>query len=390
MARKSLVVLPIITLILALMAACVPLSSHQIGDDDAVWDICIEAGVFTSFVILCDGRLLGWGRNQLGQLGDGTTIDRIYPVWIMDDVIAVSAGGGLTMAIKADGSLWAWGYNRNGQLGDGTKTDRHYPVQIKNDAMAVSVSSQSSFVITTDGLLWGIGLGNDSVQQQEHILIVDNVSYVSVGGGHVMVIKTDNSLWGWGFNNTGQLGDGTTEDRNTPVWIMDDVAYVSTGASHTMAIKKDGSLWGWGGGQPRAHMYESFGQVGSGTQAPQLYPTLILDDVVKVSAGPFYTMAIKIDNSLWGWGHSDSGRLGFGESQSGLFAGHNSIVASPEKIMDSVAAISTGSNHVIATMTDGRILAWGSNMDGQLGDGTTRRRNQPVNLTNNILSALPQ
>ena len=172
-----------------------------------------------SLVILDGGSLWAWGRNWDGELGDGTTIDRHTPVHIMDDVVAVSAGLRHTLAITTDGSLWAWGWNADGRLGDGTTTNRRTPVHIMDDVVAVSA-----------------------------------------GWGHTLAITTDGSLWAWGWNEFGQLGDGTTIDRHTPVHIMDDVVAVSAGgfpSSHALAITTDGSLWAWGGNY--------FGQLGDGT-----------------------------------------------------------------------------------------------------------------------------
>ena len=93
--------------------------------------IAVVTGGNTSFVIMADGSLWGWGRNEYGQLGDGTTEGRFSPVWIMGDVVAVASSDTHTVAIKADGTLWGWGSGRHGQLGDNTQQgipgDRLYP-----------------------------------------------------------------------------------------------------------------------------------------------------------------------------------------------------------------------------------------------------------------------
>jgi alpha-tubulin suppressor-like RCC1 family protein len=183
------------------------------------------AYVFTdawrSWVIKTDGSLWAWGSNgDSGRLGDGTTANRHFPVKIMDSVASVSIATYHAMAIKKDGSLWTWGMNKQGQLGDGTTTDRHSPVKI-----------------------------------------MDSVASVSANGwltSHTAAIKTDGSLWVWGANEQGQLGDGTTEDRHSPVKIMDSVAMFPSGSrARTMAIKTDGSLWAWGSNE--------HGQLGDGT-----------------------------------------------------------------------------------------------------------------------------
>jgi len=110
----------------------------------------------------------------------------------------------------------------------------------------------------------------------------------------------------WGDNGHegmfGVLGDGTTEDRHSPVRIMNDVIAVSAGSSHSMAITSDGTLWGWGNNWN--------GQLGDGTTTSNFSPTRIMDDVVAVSAGSAHTMAVTSDGELWAWGSNNWGQLG--------------------------------------------------------------------------------
>jgi alpha-tubulin suppressor-like RCC1 family protein len=98
--------------------------------DDVVSFSC---GEYHTVAITSDGKLWVWRNNEYGQLGDGTTVNRLYPAWIMDNVIDVVAGDAYTMAIKHDGTLWAWGSNENGQLGDGTMKKRLTPVKIMDN-----------------------------------------------------------------------------------------------------------------------------------------------------------------------------------------------------------------------------------------------------------------
>ncbi|MDR2898940.1 MAG: hypothetical protein LBU94_01345 [Clostridiales bacterium] len=291
-----------------------------------------------TMVVKNDGSLWAWGNNDSGQLGDGTTTNRTSSVKIMDRVLSASAGDFFTMAIKTDGSLWAWGRNDNGQgkggqLGDGSITDKHSPVKI-----------------------------------------MDNVSTVSAGNSFSMAIKNNKSLWAWGDNSVGQLGDGTEKDKHTPVKVLDDVLSVSVGNNVTMAIKTDGSLWAWGDNK--------YGQLGDGTTKNKSRPIKITDNVSSVSVGTFFVMAVKTDGSLWAWGNVD-------DSTREFFELVQQYENSPKKILDDVSSVSVGYRHTVAIKTDGSLWAWGNNGSGQLGDGTTTNRRNPIKIMDGVQIVAP-
>ena len=211
-----------IALTLSLVFALFPVSHPARANDGPK-----SGGIMNNeqgFHIDVDGNLWAWGRNDYGQLGDGTTIDRDQndKVKIMDgvrflgDVLPIAMGQYHTMLVKPDGSLWVWGRNDFGQLGDGTTIDRHSPVKIMDDAQTVF---------------------RDSVTNNRY-----------AGDYNSVVIRKDGSLWAWGRNDNGQLGDGTTTDRHFPVKILDDVIELIRTGDSTMVIKSDFSIWGWGSG----------------------------------------------------------------------------------------------------------------------------------------------
>jgi len=181
------------------------------------------------------------------------------------------------------------------------------------------------------------------------------------GASHSLAIKTDGSLWGWGWNGYGQLGDGTTDDRSTPVQALTGVAAVAAGGSHTLAIKTDGSLWAWGNNE--------YGQLGDGTTTYRLTPVQVLSEVAAVSGGWYHTLALKTDGSLWAWGRNYDGEVGDGTNDDRL---------TPVQVLTGVAAVAAGGNHTLALKTDDSLWAWGYNRSGQLGDGTTTDRPSPV------------
>jgi len=365
----------------------------------------ISAGNFHSMAVTEDGRLWAWGSNSHGQLGDGTDTNRLYPVMIMENVVAVSTNIGQiswsdtsthNMVLTTDGTLWVWGVdireaNRQvmsaNRIGWG-RPSRPYrnlriPIRIMENVVSISASSGHATAITSDGVLWGWGkywrgqLG-DSVADRcgRPVKILYDVAFVSAGASRTTLITSNGTLLTSGNRSVSQADDNTNEEhRNTVnrgfMEIMEDVIYVSAGMVYTMVITSDNVLWGWG--------YNRDGQLdddGATEVRSNPIPMKIMDDVVAVSTGGEHTMAITSDGILWGWGSNRFGQLGDGTT---------SESHSPVQIMDDVAFVSTGYRHTIAVTSDGVLWAWGSNWNGELGDGTTVDRHSPVRIMEGIL-----
>ncbi|MFH1321405.1 MAG: Ser-Thr-rich GPI-anchored membrane family protein, partial [Bacteroidota bacterium] len=162
--------------------------------------ISIAGGYKYSLALLSDGRVLAWGCNYDGQLGDGTTTDRHTPVEVtgITDAVMVEAGYYHSLALLSDGRVLAWGSNEYGQLGDGTTTDRHTPVEVTGITDAVAIAA---------------------------------------GGYYSLALLSDASVLAWGCNEYGLLGDGTTTYRHTPVEVtgITDAVMVEAGYYHSLA-----------------------------------------------------------------------------------------------------------------------------------------------------------
>lgn len=165
------------------------------------------------FVLKKDGTLWAWGENTYGQLGDGTTINRTFPVQVkgISSVTDVAAANNYTVALKNDGTVWAWGYNRNGQLGDGTSVNKLSPVRVLN------ISSITEIYAFDDG---------------------------------AFATKNHGDAWAWGANWNGSLGDGTTITRNTPVKIdyPGPVNKIISSDAYMYGLSGDGTVLKWGDG----------------------------------------------------------------------------------------------------------------------------------------------
>ena len=176
---------------------------------------------------------------------------------------------------------------------------------------------------------------------------LDFLQTTSGGAAESFLIDDNGTLWAWGDNQWGQLGDGTTEDRATPVRVLEGVRSVSAGECHTYAVLEDDTLWAWG-----RNVSNSF--PGSDELVNSLTPIKIMDDVASASTGVCTHLAVKTDGSLWVWGKYIGNRT-------------NKQVSTPQKILDNVAAACTGFGHSLALKQDGTLWAWGQNNNGEVG-----------------------
>jgi len=322
-------------------------SQSQSGIRELTEDGRLVAGIADVAQVVCgfqhtcavktDGSAWCWGYNGNGQLGDGTTVNKAMPVSVSglgSGVSQMAAGNSHTCAMKTDGSAWCWGNNGVGQLGDGTTVNKITPTAVS-----------------------GLGSG---------------VSQMNAGKNHNCVVKMDGSAWCWGWNVNGQIGDGTaTTPKTTPTAVSgfgSDVSHLVAGINHTCAVKMDGSAWCWG--------LNNYGQLGDGTTTQRLTPIAVSglnSGVSQMLAGYDHTCAVKTDGSARCWGYNGYGQIGDGTTTtpkttptavSGLGSGVSLMVA--------------GYYHTCAIKTDGSAWCWGFNNSGQLGDGTTINRSTPT------------
>ena len=279
------------------------------------------------------GQLWLWGSGTIGELGNGigtaagTGANRGSPVREISsstDWCQVSAGGYVTAAIKTSGQLWVWGCNNCGKLGDGTTVPKCSPVRERcsaTDWCQVSAGNYGTTAVKTTGQIWAWGVNNfgnlgDGTTVSKCSPVRERCSAtdwcrVSSGGGHIAAIKTSGQLWSWGRNVETQLGDGTVTNKCSPVrefCSATDWCGVSTGRCNaTIAIKTSGQIWVWGA--------NVCGQLGKGSTVNHCSPVREISsstDWCQVSNGGVHTAAIKTSGQLWSWGDNGCGRLGDG------------------------------------------------------------------------------
>ena len=228
--------------------------------------------------------------------------------------------------------------------------------------------------IKSDGSLWASGhnaygqLGDGTTFQRNSPVLVVSSGVVSVSSGYYQTafIKSDGSLWVTGYNYYGELGLGDTSNRSTPVQVVSSgVVSVAAGTHSTTFIKSDGSLWVMG--------YNNYGELGLGDTTQRNTPVQVVSSgVVSVSAGTHFTTFIKSDGSLWGMGYNAHGELGDGTTTQ-----RNTPI---EIISSGVVSVSAGHYVTRFFKSDGSLWAIGYNTHGELGDGTTTHRHTPLQM----------
>jgi alpha-tubulin suppressor-like RCC1 family protein len=254
------------------------------------------------------------------------------------NIAAIAAGEAHSCALTVGGGVKCWGRNRNGQLGDGTTEDRSTPVDV-------------------------VGL-------------TGGVEAIAVGQSHTCALMTEGGVKCWGANYSGQLGDGTTENRNTPadvVGLTGEVEAMTAGGSHTCALMVGGGVKCWGRNRN--------GQLGDGTTENRNTPVAVVglaSGVVAIAGGGLHTCALTVGGGVKCWGWNGFGQLGDGTTED------RSTPVAVVGLESGVAVIAAGATfygtHTCALTTGARIKCWGFNSHGQLGDGTTRRRSTPVDV----------
>ncbi|MFP2906329.1 hypothetical protein ACLESD_14945 [Pyxidicoccus sp. 3LFB2] len=247
------------------------------------------------------------------------------------------------------------------------------PGHVLSAGYSHSLALRPDGTVSASGANWDGQLGDGTTTRRNSPVQVDNltsVTSVAAGHFHSLALRSDGTVWAWGNNSNGALGDKSTTKRLKPVQVADlaGVIAVAAGARHSLALRSDGTVWAWGNNQ--------FGQLGNWTNTSHNSPVKVvnLTNVTAVAAGFDHSLALRSDGTVWAWGWNRDGQLGNGTTNS------NSPVQVPN--LTSVTAISAGYYHSLALRFDGTVWAWGWNYDGQLGTGTNTQPTSPVRVVN--------
>jgi alpha-tubulin suppressor-like RCC1 family protein len=290
----------------------------------------------------------------------------------------------------AHGTVAAWGYNHSGQLGDGTTANSDVPVAaaLASGVAVTAVSSGElhSLALLSDGtvMAWGAGDVYGSSLEDSDVPVavsgLSGVTAISTGASHSLALLENGTVMAWGTNDYGDLGDGTTKASTVPVAVRLPAGVtataVSAGEYDSLALLSNGTVMAWG--------YNFSGQLGDGTTKTSDVPVAVHlapgVTVSAISAGWEENLALLSNGTLMAWGNNSFGLLGDGTREGPEKCGQEGCSRVPVAVsgLSGITAISTSLDVSMALLEDGTVRAWGSNYDGQLGDGTTEASYLPV------------
>jgi alpha-tubulin suppressor-like RCC1 family protein len=332
------------------------------------------------------GLLFAWGANGSGQLGNGGMTNSDVPVKVKlpkgTRVVEDRSGCFFTVALTSTGEVLAWGLNFDGQLGDGSLTSSKTPVRVRIPAHTrithVRAGCAFGLALTSKGqvLAWGYNdlgqLGDGRVAnalKPVKVKLPKNtvVTGISAGESHGLALTSKGQVLAWGDNGYGELGNGRTNNNGSDVPVRVKlprsvrVAAVAGGVFYSLAETTSGGVLAWG--------YNQFGELGNGTVTNTDVPVRVkLPAGTKVNqlyAGGYHGLALSTKGQVFAWGYNFAGQLGNGNTNSSDRPVKVKLPAGTK--VTAIAACLTSS---MALTSKGRVLAWGGDAYGQLGNGT--------------------
>ena len=343
------------------------------------------------------GQMFGTGYNGYGQLcnssmtGGSTAAGTVSPLDASVTVTAMAAGAVHTLALTSAGTIYACGRNNFGQLGNGTTTDSSTPVAVTlpggATATAVAANEFHSLALTSGGAVFAWGhnafgqLGNGTTTDSPTpvaVAVPGTVTQIAAGWAFDLALTSTGAVYAWGYDGDGELGATSADSCGAGAYPCSKsplavslggvtVTAIAAGWDHSLAIKgADRMLLAWG--------LNNYGQLGVGDTTNRLTPASTIDGlaVKAIACGGAHSLAILTSNGVMAWGLNNHGQLGQGTTGGIL------TIATPVAPSTPFTNIAAGAFYSLAIQQGGAPLAWGANASGQLGDGTTAERNLPV------------
>jgi alpha-tubulin suppressor-like RCC1 family protein len=356
------------------------------GLSEGVADVAL--GENHSCALLVKDQVMCWGNNAQGQVGIGSTDTQYIPIFVpgmASNAKAIYTGQRFSCAFAISGGAYCWGENWAGQLGDGSQEDKLTPVAVNGlDANILDLATGDSHacaVLDTGGVkCWGsngygqLGDGEAALRTSPVQVYGLSSGFTAVvsGGMHACGLSAAGGVYCWGSNRFGQLGDNTLVSRTSPVpvyGLSQGVLELAAGSNHTCA-RTASQVFCWG--------YNSYGQLGSGNRYDSAFPLAVLGithPAIKLTTGTNHACIIQDNGTIKCWGYNRNGQLGNGSRDD----------ATSAKALEGVTGIdfvdvSAGDRHSCAVTSTGGAMCWGLNVYGQLGDGTIELKTTPVDV----------
>jgi len=322
------------------------------------------------------------GQNP--TVTDSTGVARNFGVWTQ---ISFTNGIASTSG-AANGVMHLYALERaNVTVTNGAYTSAPLSVVVSNrSASAISAGGFHSCALVGGQVeCWGynnygqVGDGT-TTQRNNPVLLANptNVTQLSAGKYHTCALRSNGTVYCWGQNTYGQIGDGTNTNRHSPTQVrlnagtyLTDAVQVSSGGGHTCAIRSNGTVWCWG--------YNPFGQLGNNSITSTTYPVQAsgINNAAWVAAGHNHSCALLSDNTVWCWGYNAYGEVGDGSTLNRTTP-RQVVGPGGSGYLTGVTGLSSGRFHSCALLSDGSAYCWGDNDNGELGDGTTTSSSIPV------------
>jgi len=321
------------------------------------------------------GKVWGFGRNALGQLGlrnyNNVTVPTLIPN--LNGIIKISCGVQHTLALNNRGRVWGFGDGSRGQLNISSKYTVKSPELIPDLENIVEVSAGSDYSLALDdrGRVWGLG---EFYNIPILIPNLENIIKIKAKYNHSLCLDNKGRVWGFGYGVYGKLGLGELNLDGkivTPTLIpnLENIVEIASGVNHSLVLDSQGRVWGFG--------YNGHGQLGLNDDEHTTTPTLVpnLDNVIAIACGSDHSLVLDNKGRVWGFGYNFHGQLGLGDKIERLTP---TLIPNLENIVE----IACDADHSLVLDNQGRAWSFGYNKYGELGLNDDEHRTTPTLVPN--------
>lgn len=356
-----------------------------------------------TLIIDSNGSVYSRGRDDFGQSGQekkeerkslfvsNRTLVKTKGILNGKNVASVTVGNLCSFALDINGDVYAWGHNGSRELCDETTEHKYLPIKILKTMVAISSKYEHSLALSLEGEVYAWGNSNDGrigssssgedYNKIQGLLLNKNIVSVSAGRAHSLALDSDGQVYTWGLNGCGQLGDGKKyKSKNYPIEVRGllenkNIVSISAGDYYSVALDSDGNIYAWG--------YIYCGDF-SENAIINPFPTQIInlkkptsDKIISISAGDNHFLALDLSGKVYAWGRNNHGQLGDGTRFDNFALNSVDEILKERKI----TSVYAGSKSSFAVDSEGKTYVWGNNFFNQIQDGSIRDILSPTEIT---------